>query len=109
MEVETAADGSQGLAAVRRIKPKVLLLDVMMPRMDGYEVCREIRSDPELRGIFIVVLTARGQKADELEALGVGADLYMSKPFDDEVVLEVIRDVFAGNRVATKGLPADNG
>jgi len=109
VEVETAADGSQGLAAVRRIKPKVLLLDVMMPRMDGYEVCREIRSDPELRGIFIVVLTARGQKADELEALGVGADLYMSKPFDDEVVLEVIRDVFAGNRVATKGLPADNG
>ncbi|MFP6625871.1 MAG: response regulator [Deltaproteobacteria bacterium] len=109
VEVETAADGSQGLAAVRRIKPKVLLLDVMMPRMDGYEVCREIRSDPELRGIFIVVLTARGQKADELEALGVGADLYMSKPFDDEVVLEVIRDVFAGKRVATKGLPADNG
>ena len=49
VEVETAADGSQGLAAVRRIKPKVLLLDVMMPRMDGYEVCRAIRSHPALR------------------------------------------------------------
>ena len=105
VEVETAAAGIAGLKAVRARHPKVVLLDVMMPRMDGYEVCRAIRSDPELAGTYIVILTARGQKADELKALEVGADLYMSKPFDDEVVLDVIRDVFAGRR-AVRGAGA---
>ena len=56
--------------------------------------------DEELAQVFVVVLTARGQKADEMRALEVGADLYMSKPFDDEVVLDVIRDVFDGRRSA---------
>ncbi|RMD81949.1 MAG: response regulator [Candidatus Dadabacteria bacterium] len=100
VEVETGCDGVEGLEAVRRCKPKVVLLDVMMPRMDGYEVCRAIRSDPELAGVFVMILTARGQKSDEAKALEVGADLYMSKPFDDEVVMQVIRDVFDGRLVS---------
>ena len=102
LEVRTAGDGVAGLEMVRRHRPKVVLLDVMMPRMDGYEVCRAIRGDDELSEVFIVVLTARGQKADEMRALEVGADLYMSKPFDDEIVIEVIRDVFAGHRKTSK-------
>ena len=68
--------------------------------MDGYEVCQAIRADSELQGVFILILTAKGQKADELKALEVGADLYMSKPFDDEVVLQVIQDVFEGRLVS---------
>jgi len=100
VDVETASDGVEGLEAVRRCKPKVVLLDVMMPRMDGYEVCRAIRSDPSLGGVFVMILTARGQKSDEVKALEVGADLYMSKPFDDEVVLQVIHDVFEGRLVS---------
>ena len=100
VEVETAGDGMEGLEAVRRCRPRVVLLDVMMPRLDGYEVCREIRRDPDLEGVFVVILTARGQKADEVRSLEVGADLYMSKPFDDEVVLGVIRDVFEGRLVS---------
>jgi two-component system alkaline phosphatase synthesis response regulator PhoP len=96
VEVATAADGTEGLAAVRRLKPKVVLLDVMMPRMDGYEVCRAVRQDANLLGVYVIILTAKGQKADEKKAMEVGADLYLSKPFDDEVVLKVIRDVFAG-------------
>ena len=99
-EVRTAGDGIAGLEMVRKHRPKVVLLDVMMPRMDGHEVCRAIRRDEELAQVFVVVLTARGQKADEMRALEVGADLYMSKPFDDEVVLDVIRDVFDGRRSA---------
>jgi len=99
-DVVTAADGVEGLERVRAVKPKVVLLDVMMPRMDGYEVCQAIRADPELQGVFILILTAKGQKADELKALEVGADLYMSKPFDDEVVLQVIQDVFEGRLVS---------
>jgi DNA-binding response OmpR family regulator len=99
-DVVTAADGVEGLERVRAVKPKVVLLDVMMPRMDGYEVCQAIRADSELQGVFILILTAKGQKADELKALEVGADLYMSKPFDDEVVLQVIQDVFEGRLVS---------
>jgi len=96
VEVATACDGIEGLAAVRRLKPKVVLLDVMMPRMDGYEVCRTIRQDVTLIGTYVIILTAKGQRSDEQQALEVGADLYLSKPFDDEVVLKVIGEVFAG-------------
>ena len=100
VEVATAADGLEGLAAVRRLKPKVVLLDVMMPRMDGYEVCRAIRQDPNLIGTYVIILTAKGQRSDEQKALEIGADLYLSKPFDDEVVLRAIGEVFAGLPVA---------
>jgi len=96
VEVATAVDGIEGLAAVRRLRPKVVLLDVMMPRMDGYEVCRAIRQDPNLIGTYVIILTAKGQRSDERQALEIGADLYLSKPFDDEVVLREIERVFAG-------------
>ncbi len=109
IEVETGADGVEGLEAVKRCKPKVVLLDVMMPRMDGYEVCREIRNTPELSGVFVMILTARGQKSDEVKALEVGADLYMSKPFDDEVVLQVINEVFEGRLASRHGDASDSG
>jgi len=102
-DVDTAVDGVDGLEKVRAIKPKLVLLDVMMPRMDGYEVCQTIRADADLAGVFILILTAKGQKSDELKALEVGADLYMSKPFDDEVVVHVIRDVFEGRLVSQAG------
>jgi DNA-binding response OmpR family regulator len=109
IEVETGADGVEGLEAVKRCKPKVVLLDVMMPRMDGYEVCREIRNTPALAGVFVMILTARGQKSDEVKALEVGADLYMSKPFDDEVVLQVINEVFEGRLASRHGSTSDTG
>jgi len=96
VEVATASDGIEGLAAVRRLRPKVVLLDVMMPKMDGYEVCRAIRQDANLMGMYVIILTAKGQRSDEQRAFETGADLYMSKPFDDEVVLKVIGEVFAG-------------
>lgn len=106
LEVETGSDGVEGLDAVKRCRPKVVLLDVMMPRMDGYEVCQAIRQDRALDGVFIMILTARGQKSDEAKALEVGADLYMSKPFDDEVVLQVIREVFEGRLASRYGAVA---
>lgn len=96
VEVATAGDGLEGLAAVRRLRPKVVLLDVMMPHMDGYEVCRAIRQDPDLLGTYVIVLTAKGHRTDEARALEEGADKYLSKPFDDEVVLTLIRSVFEG-------------
>lgn len=100
IDVETAADGVEGLEAVRRLRPRVVLLDIMMPRMNGYDVCRAIRADPHLKGIYVIMLTAKGQKADAERAYAEGADEYLSKPFDDEVVLELIREVFADKRMS---------
>jgi len=92
-EVITACNGEEGLELVRQERPKVVLLDVMMPRKNGYDVCREIKSDPALKDIFIIMLTAKGQKADQEKAQEVGADCYITKPFDDEVVLALISRV----------------
>ncbi len=95
--VDTAVDGPEGLDTIRTIKPKLVLLDVMMPRMDG-----------ELAGIFIVIITANGMKLDERPALEVGADLYMTKPFDEEVVVHIVREVFAGRLVSQAGRTAQD-
>jgi two-component system alkaline phosphatase synthesis response regulator PhoP len=88
-----AADGEEGLATARRERPPVVLLDVEMPRLDGFEVCRRIREDPALAGTHVVMLTANGQKADELRALEAGADRYVTKPFNDDAVVELLTEL----------------
>ncbi len=85
-----AAGGEEGLAAARRARPPVVLLDVGMPRLDGFEVCRRIRADPALAGTYVVMLTANGHPADELRALEAGADRYVTKPFNDDAVVELL-------------------
>lgn len=92
--VVTAANGEEALAALRRELPRAALLDVNMPRRNGFEVCREVRADPALRGTYLILLTARGQKADEAEGLAAGADAYLTKPFDDEEILRRLAAVF---------------
>ena len=94
--VATGTNGVEGLEAIKRYKPKVVLLALEMPRMDGYEVCREIRRTSDLVEAFVLVLTARGQSPDPVRALDVGVDLHMPKPFDDEPLIEVINEVFEG-------------
>ena len=87
VELLTAENGEQGLAAVRREKPELLFLDVMMPKMNGFDVCRAVKDDPATKGVYIVMLTAKGQEFDRQKGDEVGADLYMTKPFDpDEIV-----------------------
>ena len=77
-----AADGIQTLRLARDQRPDLVILDVMMPGKNGWEVARELRSDPELRGIGIVMLTAIGEKVNELTSPLYGADEYVDKPFD---------------------------
>jgi DNA-binding response OmpR family regulator len=96
--VLTARDGEEALRVVRVARPPVVLLDVMLPKLDGFVVTRAIKADPELAATFVLVLTARGQKADEAMALEAGADAYMRKPFDDEEILARIEAVFAARR-----------
>jgi two-component system phosphate regulon response regulator PhoB len=93
--VLTARDGEEALATIQRERPPIVLLDVMIPKLNGFEVCRRIRQDPDLARTFVLILTARGQKADEAMAMEAGADTYMRKPFDDEEILACIEGVFA--------------
>ena len=92
-----ACNGEEGLEQVRRYQPKLILLDVMMPKMDGYDLCKIIKNDIDLQSIYIVMLTAKGQKVDEEKAIQMGADAYMTKPFDAEEVLWHIDRVFNSN------------
>ena len=80
-DVHTASDGQQALDAVRALRPRLVLLDVMMPVMNGFEVCRRIRDDPELRGTRILMLTAKGRDVEITEGMALGADAYITKPF----------------------------
>ena len=80
-EVSTASDGSSGLAEVRKSAPDLLLLDLMLPKVQGLEVCREIRRNPALNRLPILILTARGEEADRIVGLEMGADDYVTKPF----------------------------
>jgi DNA-binding response OmpR family regulator len=77
-EVETAADGAEGVALCERVRPDLVVLDLMLPGLDGLEVCRRVQRD---RPVPVLMLTARGEEADVLVGLGVGADDYMTKPF----------------------------
>lgn len=92
--VVLAANGEEALAVARRERPAAALVDVNMPKKDGFAVCREMKADPELRSIFVILLTARGQKTAEVEGLAAGADVYLTKPFDDEEILRILAGVY---------------
>jgi len=81
-EVITAADGEQAVQVARANRPDMVILDVMMPRLDGYQVCQALRQDPQLGGVCIIMLTAKSMSADKVLGLTAGADDYISKPFD---------------------------
>jgi len=89
--VATAEDGEEALAQIAALRPPVVVLDAMMPRRDGFDVCRTIKADPVLVGVHVVMLTAMGQKADRERALAAGADHFMTKPFDEEELLALLR------------------
>ena len=92
-EVRLAADGTEALAAVAEEVPDVVIADVMMPRMGGFELVRRLREDPRTEDVSIIMLTARGLKADKLEGLTAGADDYLTKPFDNEELVTRVRGV----------------
>jgi len=93
MDVTLAGDGERGLAALGAGRFEVVLLDVMLPGMDGFEVCRLIRAAPELAGVPVIMLTARGDDVDKIVGLELGADDYLAKPFNPRELLARIRAV----------------
>jgi two-component system response regulator MprA len=91
--VEAAADGPQGLAAAQRINPDLIILDLMLPGMDGMEVCRRLRENPTTRDIPILMLTAKDDVRDRIAGLDAGADDYLTKPFSFEELVARIRAI----------------
>src|SRR3990172_3337438 len=80
-EVQSVNDGESALQAAKQNHPDLILLDIMMPKMDGYEVCQRIRSDVLLKDISIIMLTAKGREVEKEKGLALGADHYVTKPF----------------------------
>lgn len=93
VEILTAADGEEGLALIKSEQPQVVFLDIMMPKMNGYEVCTAVKNDPELKDTVVVLLTAKGQEADKKKGLEIGAYDYMTKPFDPDEVVDLAKEL----------------
>ena len=93
VEFFTAENGEMALEVISEEKPDLIFLDVMMPKLNGMEVCRRVKQEMGLSDIYIVLLTAKGQESDRQKGLDVGADVYMTKPFDPELLLEKAREV----------------
>jgi DNA-binding response OmpR family regulator len=92
--VRTAGDGQQALDAIAAERPDLLLLDVMLPRLSGYDVCQRIRADPRCAGLRVVMLSAKGRAAEVDKGLALGADAYVTKPFAiQELLAEVARQL----------------
>ena len=92
--VESASDGQEALAKIETLKPELVFLDLMLPRLDGFEVCRRIKNRSDLHSIYVIILTARGQQEDQQKGLGAGADAFMTKPFSPKEIIEMLREVF---------------
>jgi DNA-binding response OmpR family regulator len=106
IDVTVAGDGERGLAALRGRRFDVVLLDLMLPGVDGLEVCRRIRTTPGLADLPVVMLTAKGEEVDRIVGLELGADDYLAKPFNPRELLARIRAVL---RRAAAGLAAPGG
>lgn len=108
--VSTAADGRSGLAIVRELKPDLVVLDLMLPELDGVEVCRQIRADASTARIPVIMLTAKDDESDVVLGLGVGADDYVTKPFSPkELVARVKAILRRQGDVPANGVPSADG
>lgn len=90
-DVSVAVDGEEGLAKIRDGRPELVILDVMLPKMNGHQVCSTVKQDPELKVIPILMLTAKAQRQDQEEAKTCGAEAYLTKPFQLDELLEKVR------------------
>lgn len=92
-EVCVARDGEEALRLVASFAPQLVLLDMMMPRKSGFEVCRQIRGNPEWRDVKVMMLSAKGRDSDVDQGLALGADAYVTKPFSTQALLATVREL----------------
>jgi DNA-binding response OmpR family regulator len=106
---ETVNNGEAGLDRVRSLRPAIVFLDIMMPRMDGYEVCEQVRQDPDIEATYLIMLSAKGQQVDRERGLLGGADEYMTKPFSPREVVQRVRTVLASRATQRQDDERDEG
>ena len=94
-EVAVANDGDEALAKVVSFNPDLLLLDVMMPKKSGFEVCEALRADSQRAGLKIVMLTAKGRDTEMAKGLAIGADAYVTKPFSTKELVDKVKEMLA--------------
>ena len=92
-QVDATPNGERGLELVRRLEPDLVLLDLMLPGLDGVEICRRMKTDPRTRTVSIIMVTARGEESDVVLGLGLGADDYVCKPFSPRELMERVKAV----------------
>lgn len=92
-EVTVARDGEEALSAIAQEKPDLVLLDVMMPKLNGFEVCEKVKATPEHAGVSIIMLTAKGREAEVSKGLSLGADGYITKPFSTRDLVEQVKNL----------------
>ncbi|WP_214111126.1 response regulator transcription factor [Acrocarpospora catenulata] len=95
-DVYTASDGQDCLDRVREVDPDVVTLDVMMPRLDGWETASKLRADEMTTHIKVVLITARAQEEDKRRGMRIGVDAYLTKPFDPAELIQLVRDLAGG-------------
>jgi DNA-binding response OmpR family regulator len=97
VELLTADSGEEALETIKAVRPELIFLDVMMPNMSGFDVCHTVKHELGLKEIYIVMLTAKGQEFDRQRGEKAGADLYMTKPFDPDELLDKARQVLSSH------------
>ncbi len=95
-DVEVSTNGEDAVETIRTWTPDLILLDIMLPGLDGFEVCQIIRENPKLRHILIIFLTAMGRDTDQAKGMAIGADAYITKPFSNSQVVETVRELLDG-------------
>jgi DNA-binding response OmpR family regulator len=93
VEIFIAKDGQEGLEIIEEEHPHLVFLDVMMPKMNGFDVCHKVKKELNLQDVYIVMLTAKGQEFDKQKGLESGTDTYMTKPFDPDAIIEKAEEV----------------
>ena len=93
VELLIAEDGEEGLELIQEEQPDLVFLDVMMPKMNGYDVCNTVKNELGMQEVYIVMLTAKGQEIDKEQGKAVGADVYMTKPFDPDAIVDLAEEV----------------
>jgi CheY-like chemotaxis protein len=94
-QVHVAVDGQDALDRVKQVRPHVVTLDIMMPRLDGWEAATRLRADPETADIKVILLSARAQEADLRRGDRIGVDAYLTKPFDPDELIDTVRRLAA--------------
>jgi two-component system, OmpR family, alkaline phosphatase synthesis response regulator PhoP len=93
VEFFTAENGMEAMEVIQTENPQLIFLDVMMPKMNGMEVCRLVKKELKMNNVYIALLTAKGQELDRIKGHEMGADTYMTKPFDPEILMQKAREV----------------